>query len=63
MAREYLKKAPKTSKTEAADVSATVRKILDDIEIRITQMPFADLRRMIAVLLHILRQCQQFRFN
>ena len=32
MALEYLKKAPKTSQTDASDVSQTVQKILNDIE-------------------------------
>ena len=32
MPREYLKKAPLTSTSDAADVQATVQKILDDIE-------------------------------
>ncbi|TFL19680.1 histidinol dehydrogenase [Jannaschia formosa] len=32
MAREYLKKATKTARSDAADVSATVQAILDDIE-------------------------------
>ena len=32
MAIEYLKKAPRTSKTDAADVHETVQGILDDIE-------------------------------
>ncbi len=32
MAREYLKKAAKTSSTDAGDVRATVQKILDEIE-------------------------------
>ncbi len=34
MAREYLKKAPMTSQTDASDVKATVQGILDDIEAR-----------------------------
>ena len=34
MAREYLKKAPRTSRTDATDVTATVQGILDDIEAR-----------------------------
>ena len=34
MAREYLKKAPLTSRTDASDVNATVQGILDDIEAR-----------------------------
>ncbi len=34
MAREYLKKAPRTSQTDASDVTATVQGILDDIEAR-----------------------------
>ena len=34
MAREYLKKAPRTSRTDASDVTATVQGILDDIEAR-----------------------------
>ncbi len=32
MALDYLKKAPKTSQTDASDVSETVQKILNDIE-------------------------------
>ena len=32
MSREYLKKAPKTSSTDAGDVRATVQGILDEIE-------------------------------
>ncbi len=34
MAREYLKKALRTSRTDAPDVTATVQEILDDIEAR-----------------------------
>ncbi|MEM9970086.1 MAG: histidinol dehydrogenase [Pseudomonadota bacterium] len=34
MARQYLKKAPRTSQTDASDVTATVQGILDDIEAR-----------------------------
>jgi sulfopropanediol 3-dehydrogenase len=34
MTREYLKMAPRTSRTDASDVTATVQGILDDIEAR-----------------------------
>ena len=34
MPKEYLKKAPRTSRTDASDVTATVQGILDDIEAR-----------------------------
>ena len=32
--REYLKKAPRTARTDASDVTATVQEILADIEAR-----------------------------